>query len=70
MKGIIDRFEDGYAVIEVDGIMRDVRRSEVDPKASVNDVVILADGIWKPDHRETEKRTKEIKNLMDQLWED
>ena len=70
MKGIIDRFEGDYAVIEVDGITRDVKRSEVDPEAAVNDAVILTDGIWKPDPAETEKRSGEIKDLVDQLWED
>ena len=36
----------------------------------VNDVVELVDGKWIVKEEDTEKRKKEIKALMDSVWED
>lgn len=70
IKGIIDRFEGDIAVVEVDGVTRDFRKSIFPKNAEPGDfvkikgekVIILKD--------ETEKRRKEIEELMDELWED
>jgi len=70
MKGIVDRFEGDYAVIEVDGKTRDVKRKLIEDSVRVSDVVILKNGVWHRDSDETAKRKKEIKKLMDSVWED
>lgn len=70
MKGIVDRFEGEYAVIEVDGKTRDVKRNLIADSVRVSDVVILNNGIWERDSDETDKRKKEVKKLMDSVWED
>ncbi|MEK3800377.1 DUF3006 domain-containing protein [Peribacillus sp. FSL H8-0477] len=70
MKGIVDRFEGEYAVIEVDGKTRDVKRKLIADSVRVSDVVILNNGIWERDSDETDKRKKEVKKLMDSVWED
>lgn len=70
MKGIVDRFEVEYVVIEVDGRTQDVPRSEVDPNVKDGDVVVLVEGVWKADLEETEKRSGQIRKLMDSVWGD
>ncbi|WP_211750274.1 DUF3006 domain-containing protein [Paenibacillus sp. Marseille-Q4541] len=70
MQGIVDRFEGDYAIIEIDGKTRDVAKSIVNSSVKVGDVVTLVDGIWKPNLTETEEREKQIKHLMDDVWED
>ena len=70
MKGIIDRFEGEFAVIEVDGNTQDVSRSLIADGVQQGDVVELVNGIWNKNTVATEKRSKEIKKLMDSVWED
>lgn len=70
MKGIVDRFEGEYAVIEVDGKTRDIKRNLIADSVRVSDVVILKNGNWERDSDETDKRKKEVKKLMDSVWED
>ena len=70
LRGIVDRFEGDFAVIEIDGQTHDVPMSAVDASVSVGDVVTLVEGVWKPDHTETKDREKQIKKLMDDVWED
>lgn len=70
MKGIVERFEGEYAVIEVDGETRDVKRNLIADSVRVSDVVILKNGKWERDSDETLKRKKEVKKLMDSVWED
>lgn len=69
-KGIVDRFEGDFAVIEVDGKTHDVKKSEVNPEVKVNDVVIFRDGKWVTDPNETKSRKTQIKKLMESVWED
>ncbi|MFD0868751.1 DUF3006 domain-containing protein [Paenibacillus residui] len=70
MKGIVDRFEGNYVVIEVDGQTKDVPRNEVDPDVKDGDVVILVDGLWRKDPQGTKERMEQIKKLMEDVWED
>jgi len=70
MKGIVERFEGAYVIIEIDGQTTDVPREQLDPEAQVGDVVILMNGIWKTDSDATDERAKKIKKMMDRLWED
>jgi hypothetical protein len=70
MIGIVDRFEEGYVVIEVDGGTRDIPRVEVDASVKSGDVVGFIDGKWVTIEDETTKRTEDIKNLINGVWED
>lgn len=69
-KGIIDRFEGEYAIIEFDGKSEDVLKSELPVKAKSGDTLIFEDGNVIIDKEDTTARKKEIKNLMDELFED
>jgi hypothetical protein len=70
MKGIVDRFEGDFVVIEVDGVTSDIAKSEVDNNVKTGDSVLFVDGKWVTDQNETIIRSKEIKKLMDDVWED
>ncbi len=71
MHGIIDRFEQNIAVIEIEGKTADIQRELVSGDAKEGDCVTLnSDGIWVVDSEATKKRSEYIKSLMDDLWED
>jgi Protein of unknown function (DUF3006) len=70
MKGIVDRFEGDYVVIEVNGETQDVKKSKVADGVTAGDAVELIDGIWTKDVERTESRTAEVKKLMDSVWDD
>lgn len=69
-KGIIDRFEEDIAVVEIGDMTKDFPKS-IFPKAAKPGDFVEIDGdqvtILK---EETEKRRKEIEDLMEELWED
>lgn len=69
MKGIVDRFEGEFVVIEIGGVTQDVPKSQVDPNVKESDVVNLVNGVWITDKIETDSRSKKIKSLMESLWE-
>ncbi|WP_019636183.1 DUF3006 domain-containing protein [Paenibacillus fonticola] len=68
--GIIEGFEGDYCIIEIDGKTTDVLRSLVHASAKTGDVVIWNGSQWNVDVQQTEQRSKHIKSLMDELWED
>ncbi|MEK3749014.1 DUF3006 domain-containing protein [Paenibacillus sp. FSL E2-8871] len=70
MKGIVDRIEGDYVVIEIDGQTQDVDKSVVNTSVKVGDVVVFVDGVWTTDRTETEQREQQIKKLMDSVWAD
>jgi hypothetical protein len=70
MKGIVDRFEGEFVVIEMDGVTKDIIKSDVDDNVKAGDSVIFIDGKWFANEGETKRRSKEIKDLMNNVWED
>lgn len=70
LRGIVDRFEGEYVVIEVDGKTQEIEKSKVSVGVAAGDVVVLNDGIWFKDETGTELRSAEVKKLMDSVWED
>lgn len=70
MKGIIDRFEGEYAVVEFEGRqMKDIPRRDLPAGLKEGDVIQGTDGIYVFNERETERIKKETKTLFDKLWE-
>lgn len=69
-KGIIDRFEEEFVVIEIDGKIEDYPRHSIPSEAEVGDVLIIDGDVITIDKDETEKRRKRISKLMVDLWED
>jgi len=70
MLGIVEGFEEELCRIEVNGKIMDVPRSQVVSGVRPGDVVELKGGIWLVNRQMTEARSKEIKKLMDEVWED
>jgi hypothetical protein len=70
IKGIIDRFEENIAVIEIDGETQDFPKSIFPKNANVGDVVSIKGDIVTILTEETEKLRKEINDLMDELFEE
>ena len=68
MKVIIDRFEEDFAVIEDNGVIINVPRSELPENATEGSVLIKnADGRYEFDISSGEKRKIDIKNRFDAL---
>lgn len=70
IKGIIDRFEEDIAVVEVNGEPRDFKKSIFPENAEPGDFVEIKGEQVTILKDETEKRRKEIEKLMEELWED
>ena len=64
---IIDRFENNKAVLEIDGGMIEIERSQLPENAREGDVIIENDGIWSVDVPATEKRRSDMRELMKRL---
>lgn len=69
MRGIIDRFESDYAVVELDDrTMKNIKISLLPQGARNGDVIVEKDGVYCIDVDGTEKRKKNIEKLMDDLY--
>ncbi len=71
MRGIIDRFENKFAVVELDDkSLININKSEIPKSAKEGDVILInKDGI-SLDLNETNKLRKEVNDLMDELFID
>lgn len=66
---IIDRFEEGYAVVEdsEEDKMFTLSRELIESGAAEGDVITLTDGIYRTDTEETKKRRAEMLALLNKL---
>lgn len=64
---VIDRFENNTAVLETDGVITEIERSQLPDNAREGDVLIQNDGVWTVDVSATEKRRAEIREIMKRL---
>lgn len=70
-RGIIDRFEGDLAVVEFGEVMEDIPKSRLPDTVQSGDVLWLyEDGRVEVDVVEKQRLSKEIDELMDELWED
>lgn len=70
VKGIIDRFEDNWAVVEIDGETKDFKRAIFPNEAVAGDVVNIEGNVVTILKDETKRLRQEIEDLMDEVWED
>lgn len=69
MKGIIDRFEGDYAVVEIDGRqMKDIPKRDISSEAKEGDVIVLVGEKYHVDAEETQRRKSEIAKLTKNMW--
>ncbi|WP_313533240.1 DUF3006 domain-containing protein [Exiguobacterium sp.] len=70
-KGIIDRIEGKWVVVEFDDEMRDILLSRFPMTVESGDVIWIDEyGHIEKDDRERERLSNEIDELMEELWED
>ncbi|ADL54013.1 Protein of unknown function DUF3006 [Clostridium cellulovorans 743B] len=70
MTGIIDRFEGEFCVVEMEnGSMRDVRILDIPAGSKEGDVLIFKDNKIFLNKAETEKRKREIEELMKDMFQ-
>jgi len=66
MKGIIDRFEGDYAVVEFEGRkMVDIHKRDLPAGLKEGDAIRSTDGAYVYDKLETERIKKETKTMFD-----
>lgn len=69
-RGIIDRFEGNLAVIEFGELMENIPKSQIPDAVQPGDVLwFYEDGRVELDVEEKQRLSKEIEELMDELWE-
>ena len=64
---IIDRFEDGFAVIEITDEFVSVPKDELPRGAKEGDVLVCVDGVWTVDEEATKQRKNAIQSRFDRL---
>lgn len=70
-KGIIDRIEGKWVVVEFDDGMRDILISRFPMTVESGDVIWIDEyGHIEKDERERQRLSDEIDGLMEELWED
>lgn len=70
MTGIVEGFEEGICLLEINGNVEPVPRELMDPDVRAGDVVQWDGGRWRKDRDLTEERTRKIRKLMNEVWED
>lgn len=65
---VIDRIENGYAVIENEGIMLDIPLSQLPDNIREGDVLTYADGEYIVDSKASEERREEISARLENLF--
>lgn len=70
LRGIIDRFEAEYAVIEVGENTMDMKRVLLPVEAKPGDTIIIDGEKITIDKQDTQKRKEQIEQLTNDLWED
>lgn len=66
MKGIIDRFEGEFAVVETDGEFVNVPKAKLPAEANEGAVIDL--GNFSVDNKAEAERTEKIRGMMDELF--
>ena len=70
MKGIIDRFEGNYAVVEFEGRrMVEIHKRDLPGGLKEGDAIRCDDGVYVFDEAETKRLKNETKVMFDKLWE-
>lgn len=64
---IIDRFENNIVVLETDGGMIEIERSQLPENVREGDVLTENNGVWSVDVPATEKRRSDMRELMKRL---
>lgn len=70
MKGIIDRFEGDYGIVELEGgTIINVPRNLLPDKAKEGDTLVFDESNIEIDRTDTDNRAEKVTKLMDELFE-
>lgn len=69
-KGIVDRFESGYIVIEIDGTTENFPVHFINGDVVIGDVVSIENNTITSLKSETNALRKEVEDLMNEVWDD
>jgi len=67
---ILERFEDDYAFVEINGEMVEIEKYRVNECVKEGDVLRLEDGIYYKDNEATKNRKQYIEDKFRDMWED
>lgn len=67
---ILDRFEGNFAVIEDNGVMKNIPKELIDKKVTEGSVIIKKGDVYFLDEKNSAARRKEIAELQNSLFED
>jgi len=70
LRAVIDRFEGEYAVLDIEGKLENIKKSEIPENAGEGDVLLKLAGRWIIDRGGTETLKKEVDDLAEEIWED
>ncbi|HEX3011395.1 MAG TPA: DUF3006 domain-containing protein [Syntrophomonadaceae bacterium] len=70
IKGIIDRFEGDYAVVEIEGGMKVISRQSLPAEACEGDMVVFKKNNWIIDHNAAIGLKKQNEARMERLRKD
>lgn len=70
IKGIIDRFEDEYVIIEIEGENKVVKRSDIPREAKEGDILVFSRNTWIINKDAADQRRNNIDQLAKELWSD
>lgn len=69
-KGIIDRFEGQYALVEIGKVVKEINRVLIPAEAREGDVIRQENCRWILDRQATDELKREVQKLADGLWKD
>ena len=64
---VIERFEGDYAVIEIDGVMSEIKREQLPGNASEGDVIEDSGSGWRVNTEATKQRRAAVRRKLDRL---
>ena len=67
---ILDRYEDGYAVLEVDNQTINIDKNLLEENLKEGDVLVLKQGKYYKDEEATETRRRYMADRFGKLWDD
>ncbi|AJD29882.1 DUF3006 domain-containing protein [Clostridium sporogenes] len=71
MKGIIDRFEENFAIVELeDKRIINIDKNIIPKKAKEGDVINIERDIISLNEKESERLKKEINELTEDMWKE
>lgn len=64
---VIDRFGEDFAVLEIDGEMTEIPRSDISSDAREGDILVLDNGVYSVDEKATSERRNSVRERLYRL---